>query len=95
MFRARRCSVESLVGRMIQRTTRDTTRGETSVALSVERNVKTEFGVVWSASKCSVQRGILIHMYVFVKNSFKYYMCTNEVAGIQIQEVGEDTTFGG
>jgi hypothetical protein len=46
MFLARRCSVESLEGRMIQRMTRETMRGDRFVDLSVDRKVRTGLGVV-------------------------------------------------
>ncbi len=60
MLRARRCSVEMCVGRMIQRITREITRGLRAVEESVERKVGRGEGVVgWRARRWSVQSGIL------------------------------------
>jgi len=46
IFRASRCSVESLEGSIIQRMTRDTTSGEMFADFNVETNVRIELGVV-------------------------------------------------
>lgn len=46
MFRARRCSVESFEGSIIQRMTRDTTSGDMFADFNVERNVRIGLGVV-------------------------------------------------
>ena len=46
MFRASRCSVDILVGSMIHRITRETTRGLTELELSVDRKVERGLGVV-------------------------------------------------
>jgi hypothetical protein len=60
MFRARRCSVESFEGRIIQRMTRDTTSGDAFADFIVDKKVKMGLGVVlWRARRWSVQRGIL------------------------------------
>jgi len=60
MFRARRCSVDILVGKIIQRITRETTRGLAVLDLRVERNVDKGLGVVlWRARRWSVQSGIV------------------------------------
>lgn len=60
MFRARRCSVESFDGRIIQRITREMTSGEMLADFKVDRKVKMGLGVVlWRATRWSVQSGIL------------------------------------
>lgn len=60
MFRARRCSVEILVGRIIHRITRETTRGLMLLVLRVDRNVDSGLGVVLcKARRWSVQSGIV------------------------------------
>lgn len=46
MFRESRCSVESCVGRMIQRITRDMMSGFTELDCRVDRNVRMGLGVV-------------------------------------------------
>lgn len=60
MLRARRCSVEILVGRMIQRITRETTRGLMGLDLRADRKVDIGLGVVlWSARRWRVHSGIV------------------------------------
>lgn len=60
MLRARRFEVESLVGRIIQRRTREMTSGVRDVECRVERKVVRGFGVVvWRDRRWIVQRGIL------------------------------------
>ena len=60
VLRARRCSVERLVGRMIHRITRETTSGEMLAVRRVERNVERGFGVVWwRARRWMVRRGMV------------------------------------
>lgn len=58
MLRARRCSVESLVGRIIQRITRDTTKGVMFEDLRVERKVAM-LVVGWRERRWRVQSGIV------------------------------------
>lgn len=61
-FRASRCSVEILEGRIIHLITRDTTSGDALLDFSVERKVSNGFGVVeCRASRWRVQSGILDH----------------------------------
>lgn len=60
VLRARRCSVESFVGRIIQRITREITRGFSVLDCRVERNVERGFGVVvCRARRWRVQSGIV------------------------------------
>lgn len=60
MLRARRCSVDNLLGRITQRITRDTTNGDNCADFSVERKDEIRVGVVWQrAMRWRVQRGML------------------------------------
>jgi hypothetical protein len=60
-LRARRCSVDMAVGRIIHLITRDRTSGEMFADLRVERNVERGFGVeVWRARRWIVHSGILM-----------------------------------
>lgn len=61
MFRASRCEVEIVLGRITQRTTRDTTNGEMFEDLRVERKVKRGLGVVeCRARRWRVQSGMVV-----------------------------------
>jgi len=60
MFCARSSDVDICVGRIIQRRTRDMTRGSTLEVRRVERNVSKGLGVVmWRERRVTVHKGIL------------------------------------